>query len=121
MQHERRVIEMEHTSVFDCDRQPQGSQPDNTRASRGEPAEEWLPKAKNTLRLLDNTAEHETGMSKAITQKNADELYQDIRKAEDAELEGLVRQREGAVGITLKRLNHRIEGLYNGMEYRRRR
>ena len=115
------MLEMEYVSVFDCDHQPRGSQPENTRASRGETAEEWLAKAKNTLRLLDHTAEHETGISKAITQKNADELYQDIRKAEDAELDRLVRQREGAVGITLKRLNHRIEGLYNGMEYRRRR
>lgn len=53
----------------------------NTRASRGETADEWIARAENTLRLTENAAEHAAGEAKAILLRNADELQHQIRVA----------------------------------------
>jgi hypothetical protein len=56
--------------------------PKNTRASRGETAEEWIARAKNIMRLTGNAAEHAAGVEKAILLRNIGEQQNQIRVAE---------------------------------------
>jgi len=61
--------------------------PTNTRASHGETAEEWIARAENMLRLIENAAEHAAGVAKAILLRNADELQHQLRVAESERTE----------------------------------
>jgi hypothetical protein len=56
--------------------------PKNTRASRGETAEERIARAENLLRLTGNAAEHAVGVEKAILLGSVDEQQHQIRVAE---------------------------------------
>lgn len=51
----------------------------NSRASTCETSEEWIAKAKNILRLVEDAAYHTTEEAKEILLKNADDLQNHIR------------------------------------------
>jgi hypothetical protein len=57
--------------------------PTNTRASRGETAEEWIARAENMLRLIENTAKHAEGSMKANLLMDANELQSKINVAKN--------------------------------------